>query len=155
MAVNKSLAIAGCLITGLLAGWMLMEAESVSSSANADATPQTKAVSAQGKTEDAQEIEIHMAVSPKQNKDSKHDPRLVIAQENLSLLYIVKCSACHGRDGKGPVGRSIAGKSYEYNLEKLQLYKANKVENTMMEDMLTRTSDEELKMLSREISAFK
>ena len=79
----------------------------------------------------------------------------VIAQENLSNLYIVKCSACHGRDGRGPVGPSIAGKSYEENLNKLKQYQRGEVENTLMKDMLARTSKEELEMLSREISAFR
>lgn len=88
----------------------------------------------------------------------KQKPELtnfVIPQENLSHLYIVKCSACHGRDGNGPVGSSIAGKPYDYNLQKLRDYKDNKVENTMMADLLTRTSDDELVMLAKEISAFK
>ena len=82
-------------------------------------------------------------------------PHLVVPQENLSILYIVKCSSCHGRDGKGPVGPSIAGKSYEYNLKKMYEYKRGEVPNTLMLDMLTRTPDKDLEMLSREVSSFK
>ena len=81
--------------------------------------------------------------------------KVVIPQDNLSLLYIVKCSACHGRDGNGPVGSSIAGKPYDYNLKKLMEYKNNQVENTMMADLLTRTDTKELESLAREISNFK
>ena len=88
-------------------------------------------------------------------KPADKGPHLVIPQENLSILYIVKCSSCHGRDGKGPVGPSIAGKSYEYNLKKLHEYKRGEVPNTLMLDMLTRTPDKDLEMLSREISSFK
>lgn len=82
-------------------------------------------------------------------------PKVVVPQEKLSHLYIVKCSACHGRDGNGPVGPSIAGKSYEYNLKKLIDYKNNQVENTMMADLLTRTDEKELQTLAKEISNFK
>ena len=67
----------------------------------------------------------------------------------------MKCSACHGRDGNGPVGPSIAGKSYEYNLKKLIEYKKGQVENTMMADLLTRTDEKELQNLAKEISNFK
>ena len=89
------------------------------------------------------------------NKAKSEHTRFVIPQENLSHLYIVKCSACHGKDGNGPVGSSIAGKSYDYNLQKLRDYKNNKVENTMMADLLTRTPESELEQLAREVSAFK
>ena len=87
--------------------------------------------------------------------DKSKKLNFVVPQENLSHLYIVKCSACHGKDGNGPVGPSIAGKSYEYNIKKLQEYKENKVQNTMMEDLLTRTPNEELEQLAKEISQFK
>lgn len=87
--------------------------------------------------------------------DKSKKLNFIVPQENLSHLYIVKCSACHGKDGNGPVGPSIAGKSYEYNIKKLQEYKENKVQNTMMEDLLTRTSNEELEQLAKEISQFK
>ena len=43
----------------------------------------------------------------------------------------------------------------EYNIKKLQEYKENKVQNTMMEDLLTRTPNEELEQLAKEISQFK
>ena len=41
--------------------------------------------------------------------DKSKKLNFVVPQENLSHLYIVKCSACHGKDGNGPVGPSIAG----------------------------------------------
>ena len=41
------------------------------------------------------------------------------------------------------------------NIKKLQEYKENKVQNTMMEDLLTRTPNEELEQLAKEISQFK
>ncbi len=78
-----------------------------------------------------------------------------VSNVGLSKLYIVKCAACHGRDGKGPVGPSIAGKSLEYNMASLLKYKNGQVENTMMKGLLEKTPIEELEMLAREVSSFK
>lgn len=75
--------------------------------------------------------------------------------DELSKLYIVKCSACHGRDGLGPIGSSIAGKSFDYNYDKLLDYKNKKVPNTMMKGLLENTTLEEIKILAQEISQFK
>lgn len=99
--------------------------------------------------------ETPVAIIEENQKKDKQALKIVVPQDKLSHLYIVKCSACHGRDGNGPVGPSIAGKSYEYNLKKLMEYKKNQVENTMMEDLLTRTDEKELESLAREISNFK
>lgn len=77
------------------------------------------------------------------------------AKMGLSKLYIVKCSACHGRDGKGPIGPSIAGKGYDYNMDALMKYKNGQVQNTMMKGLLENTSVEELEMLAKEVSSFK
>ncbi|MDR0247418.1 MAG: hypothetical protein LBI16_03350 [Burkholderiales bacterium] len=74
--------------------------------------------------------------------------------EGLSLLYLVKCSSCHGRDGRGPVGPSIAGKSQEENMAVLMKYKLKQVPNSAMLGLLEKTSDEELEMLAKEIAAF-
>ncbi|MDR1528870.1 MAG: hypothetical protein LBS40_00360 [Burkholderiales bacterium] len=75
-------------------------------------------------------------------------------QEELSLLYLVKCSACHGRDGRGPVGPPISGKSKEENLAILMKYKNKQVTNSAMLGLLEQTDDKELEMLAEEITAF-
>ncbi len=103
----------------------------------------------------AQEVSTVKTLDASTLEKKSKTPRVVVPQEKLSHLYIVKCSACHGRDGNGPVGPSIAGKSYEYNLKKLIEYKNNQVENTMMADLLTRTDEKELQTLAKEISNFK
>lgn len=103
----------------------------------------------------AQEVSTVKTLDTSTLEKKSKTPRVVVPQEKLSHLYIVKCSACHGRDGNGPVGPSIAGKSYEYNLKKLIEYKNNQVENTMMADLLTRTDEKELQTLAKEISNFK
>jgi cytochrome c553 len=72
----------------------------------------------------------------------------------LSLLYLVKCSACHGRDGRGPVGSPITGKTKEENMAILMKYKMKQVPNSAMLGLLEQTSDEELEKLAEEIAAF-
>ncbi len=76
-------------------------------------------------------------------------------KSGLSRLYIVKCSSCHGRDGKGPVGPSIAGRDRQYNMAALMKYKNGQVPNTLMKGLLENTSVEQLEMLADEISSFK
>lgn len=76
-------------------------------------------------------------------------------KQGLSKEYIVKCSACHGRDGKGPIGPSIAGKDVEYNLAALLKYKNKQVPNTMMKGLLENTSEAQLQVLATEIASFK
>ncbi len=83
------------------------------------------------------------------------DMKKQVGKVGLSKLYIVKCSSCHGKDGKGPVGPSIAGKSYDYNMEALLKYKNGQVENTMMKGLLEKTPIEELEILAKEVSSFK
>lgn len=76
-------------------------------------------------------------------------------KSGLSRLYIVKCSSCHGKDGKGPVGASIAGKDRQYNMAAIMKYKNGQVPNTLMKGLLENTSVEQLEMLADEISSFK
>ncbi|MDR0769683.1 MAG: hypothetical protein LBE75_00575 [Burkholderiales bacterium] len=73
---------------------------------------------------------------------------------NLSRLYLVKCSACHGRDGRGPVGPSLVGKTKEENIAVLMKYKMKQVPNSAMLGLLEKTSDQEIEMLAEEITAF-
>lgn len=77
-----------------------------------------------------------------------------INNNKLSRLYIVKCAACHGKDGKGIIGLPITGKSYEYNYEALLKYKNGQVKNSLMKGLLENTPDDELKTLAEEISRF-
>lgn len=161
MAVNKALVVSGCLVVFGVAAWMVLSTSDVPVIQD----PVEQSEKAAKNTSSAKKDEtVTVAISLKQNpadlealekQRQRAERHLIVPQENLSILYIVKCSACHGRDGKGPIGPSIAGKDFNKNLELLKKYKANEVENTMMEDMLTRTSDQELEMLAREVSSFK
>ena len=167
MKSNHVLALAGCTAAALLAGWMIIEGQSV---APAPETQDWRGTNSATKTRDVhpattksastfvQTLQNEADTMARKNREQEAQQARIeqlLAQEKLSLLYIVKCSACHGRDGKGPVGASIAGKNLAYNLEKLRQYKAGEVKNTMMADLLTRTSEEELQMLAREVSSFK
>ncbi len=84
----------------------------------------------------------------------KEHQQSLSGEHEMSKLYLVKCSACHGRDGSGPVGPSIAGKNKEENLAILMKYKNNEVKNTMMRGLLDKTAPAELEMLAEEISSF-
>ena len=173
MSFNKAIAATGCVLVAGAAGWMLWQANDVpvvkesadwriSNYSNAEkpaAAGQAETAKAGDKSAFARKLQTEadkaaFARMPAETAREK-TPRMVVPAENLSKLYIVRCSACHGRDGMGPVGLPIAGKDYAYNLDKLKKYKAGQVANTMMADLLTRTSDEELEMLAREVSSFK
>lgn len=86
-----------------------------------------------------------------------------LSYAKTSKLYASKCSACHGREGEGRILGSagtklappIKGKSKEYILKKLEDYRQNRVENTLMMGLLTNSSDEELDALAQEIANFK
>lgn len=166
MKSRTILAIAGCAIFASLSVYMIYDASSVKEAPKSVVRLQLekKQDSPVLRTKEPDRPVVsnpsgaQKVSSGNQNKtrDKEDKPvNFVIPQENLSLLYIVKCSACHGRDGNGPVGPSIAGKSFEYNLQKLEEYKQGKVENTMMADLLTRTPQSELETLARECASFK
>lgn len=110
----------------------------------------------QGGAQPAREMQIGKSIGDIDNHQEKLDTysRHKISDNAPSKLYIVKCAPCHGRDGKGIIGLSIAGKSYEYNYEALLKYKNGSVKNTLMKGLLENTPDEELKSLAAEISAF-
>lgn len=91
----------------------------------------------------------------KNNAEQKlKEYRQNVSSDKLSRLYIVKCAACHGKDGKGIIGLPITGKSYEYNYEALLKYKNGQVKNSLMKGLLENTPDNELKSLAEEISRF-
>ena len=148
MKTRQYWVIGTCLLVAAITGWMLNTASSV--------PQQAEPVAKNTPPKDFdQKKETNKTLSQKDAAAETKVPHLVVPQDNLSLLYIVKCSSCHGRDGKGPVGPSIAGKNFDENIAAVRKYKAGQVENTMMKDLLTRTDDKDLEMLAREVSTFK
>lgn len=109
---------------------------------------------------DVNNIENQIQTSEINKNDSDNtEKKLKEYQKNinnnkLSRLYIVKCAACHGKDGKGIIGLPITGKSYDYNYEALLKYKNGQVKNSLMKGLLENTPDDELKALAEEISRF-
>ena len=77
------------------------------------------------------------------------------APENLSKLYLVRCAPCHFKDGKGDIAPSIAGKSKDELLQKLNSYKAGKEPNALMNGLMKHLSEKEIEILADEISQFK
>ncbi|MGP1450464.1 MAG: c-type cytochrome [Wolinella sp.] len=71
-----------------------------------------------------------------------------------SHLYKVRCASCHGYSGEGRIAPAFDGKSEEEILLKLRDYKENRVPNSLMEGLLTNSTDEELNMLAKEIAGF-
>lgn len=164
MAINKPIVAIATVALGALAFWMWQSGANVPTAPDPTKDPRYSSASIdEGKTQAttapatrvAHSETTPTATSVADNATPEPLKRIVVPQEKLSDLYLVKCSSCHGRDGKGPVGPSIAGKSEKENLAMLRRYKANEVENTLMADLLTRTSDEELARLAHEISQFK
>lgn len=160
MAVNKPIVAVATVALGAIAFWMWQSGADVPTAPDPTQDPRYSSAtidegSAKAKQTSATPAATSAPVSVAETTTPEPLKRIVIPQEKLSDLYLVKCSSCHGRDGKGPVGPSIAGKSEEENLATLRRYKANEVENTLMADLLTRTSDEELAKLAHEISQFK
>lgn len=109
---------------------------------------------------DVNNIENQIQTSEINKNDSDNtEKKLKEYQKNinnnkLSRLYIVKCAACHGKDGKGIIGLPITDKSYDYNYEALLKYKNGQVKNSLMKGLLENTPDDELKALAEEISRF-
>ncbi|MCL2873185.1 MAG: hypothetical protein FWF41_09520 [Betaproteobacteria bacterium] len=100
----------------------------------------------------AAEVPPAAAESESKLKDLKTQQRATTGK-GLSNLYLVKCSACHGRDGRGPIGPSIAGKSAKENMAILMKYKMKQVPNSAMRGLLEKISDQELETLAEEIAA--
>lgn len=76
-------------------------------------------------------------------------------ENNASKYYLIHCSSCHGKVGEGTMlAPSIKGKSYDYIISRLDDYRNDRVINSLMKGLLINTSDEELKVLAKEISSF-
>lgn len=147
---NKIVVIVVILAALLVAGYMFsMMSGSESSEVTAENNKtDVKSTGMETKTADINKTEVD--TTEKKLKEYQQN----ISNNKLSRLYIVKCAACHGKDGKGVIGLPIAGKSYEYNYNALLKYKNGQVKNSLMKGLLENTPDDELKSLAEEISRF-
>lgn len=150
MSIGKIIGLGSAAIVVLLMVYILLQEGSTSSS--------TK--------EMAGSKDFQSAKKPKSEEEKKLEELEKQAKEltyaETSALFASKCVACHGRNGEGrilgPAGTSLApsikGRSEEYIMKRLEDYRENRVENTLMKGLLTNTSDEELRALAKEIASF-
>lgn len=77
-----------------------------------------------------------------------------ISHVKVSKLYKSKCASCHGIDGSGGVGLNIAGLEYSYIKKSLFEFKSGVKKNYVMYGLLQNLNDEQIEILSQEISKF-
>ena len=129
-------------------------------------SPNTKSVSAKNATETASKSVLNDENSSQNSQNSlmsDEDLKKIKAleksvrkaPENLSKLYLVRCAPCHFKDGKGDIAPSIAGKSKDELLQKLNSYKAGKEPNALMNGLMKHLNEKEIELLADEISQFK
>ena len=147
---NKIIIVVVTLTAPLIAGYMFSMMKG----------NESNTITIENDKADVNNIENQIQTSEINKNDSDNtEKKLKEYQKNinnnkLSRLYIVKCAACHGKDGKGIIGLPITGKSYDYNYEALLKYKNGQVKNSLMKGLLENTPDDELKALAEEISRF-
>jgi cytochrome c553 len=142
IGVVVSLAIFGVM------GYMLIN-DNETTQSNGFEEKQTVATSAVSSTSNTSKTEA-LTEEEQKVKDLKDENR----EFAVSNLYILKCAPCHGDNGKGVIGPILFGKSEQELIKKLYEYKEGKVKNSMMAGLLTNSTDDELKLLAREISNF-
>ncbi|MCI0501452.1 MAG: hypothetical protein L0Y61_06870 [Epsilonproteobacteria bacterium] len=148
MKTNQIISIAASLAIFGVMGYMALNDNSESQSSDTNTTLHSNnnnftdnqpATNKNALTEEEQKL-----------KDLKDESR----EFKVSNLYILKCAPCHGDSGKGVIGPDLLGKSEQEMVKKLFEYKEGKVKNSMMAGLLTNSTDDELKLLAREISKF-
>ena len=77
-----------------------------------------------------------------------------IAAFDVSPLYKKNCSSCHGNTGEGIIGPKLRGRSKEYILKNLKLFKSGKRKNYVMYGLLGNLSNKQLDDLATEIDQF-
>jgi len=74
--------------------------------------------------------------------------------QKLSLTFRVKCSACHDDYANGIIGPSLLSRDSDYIYNKIADFKSGKKSNPLMNDLIKKMSDEEIRTLADEIYAF-
>ena len=91
---------------------------------------------------------IAMVRSPLQSINLK------LVKGKLSKNFILKCSACHDDYANGIIGPSLLSKSGDEIFSMIKAYKNKEKKNALMNDLVLQMSDEEVRALADEISAF-
>ena len=72
----------------------------------------------------------------------------------LSKTFRIKCSACHDDYANGIIGPSLLSRDSDYIYNKIADFKSGKKSNPLMNDLIKKMSDEEIRTLADEIYAF-
>lgn len=80
--------------------------------------------------------------------------RIDLLKTSLSKTFIVKCSSCHDDYANGIIGPSLLHKDGAYIYKQLLAYKQKDGANILMQDLVRRMSDEELRAMADEVANF-
>lgn len=147
MNAGKAIAAAASIaIVGMMGYMALNEAPSPEAARKSDVAADAPADQGGGD---------HKAVLSEEEKTIQELKESTRPKEyEVSFLYLRKCSACHGSNGRGAVGPNLVGKSEEEIVNKLHDYQQGKVKNSLMKGIFANSTEEELCSLASEISKF-
>ena len=74
--------------------------------------------------------------------------------QKLSLTFRIKCSACHDDYANGIIGPSLLSRDSDYIYNKIADFKSGKKSNPLMNDLIKKMSNEEIRTLADEIYHF-
>jgi cytochrome c553 len=74
--------------------------------------------------------------------------------KKLSKEFIVKCSACHDDYANGVIGPSLLDKSSDEIFDKIIAFKNKTKTNVLMDGLIDRMSEKDIRKLADEISTF-
>jgi cytochrome c553 len=80
--------------------------------------------------------------------------RIELLVKKLSKEFIVKCSACHDDYANGVIGPSLLGKSADEIFDKIVAFKSGAKSNVLMDGLIDRMDEKNIRKLADEISAF-
>ncbi len=74
--------------------------------------------------------------------------------KRLSTTFRIKCSACHDDYANGIIGPSLLSRDSNYIYDKIAEFKSGKKSNPLMDDLIHKMSDKEIRVLADEIYEF-
>ena len=80
--------------------------------------------------------------------------RVSMITNTLSKKFIIKCSACHNDYANGVIGPSILGRDSDYIFNKIADFKSGKKSNPLMNDLIKKMDDKEIREIADEIYQF-
>jgi cytochrome c553 len=80
--------------------------------------------------------------------------QISLIMKQLSKDFKLKCSACHDDYANGVIGPSLLGKKDSYIYDKIIAFKTGKASNPLMDGLINKMSNDEIKIISKEIYEF-